>query len=73
MVRFVVNTMVDIALGRRPPAGSCLLAATNNLASPPPPRASSEAVQYPDLYAEESAMKFPRQPVQDISWAAQAG
>ena len=59
MVRFVVGTMVDIALGRRPPADfPRLLAATNNLAASPPAPPQGlylEAVQYPpDLYAEES-------------------
>jgi tRNA pseudouridine38-40 synthase len=57
MVRFVVGTMVDIALGRRPPADfSRLLAATDNLAASPPAPPQGlylEAVRYPaDLYAE---------------------
>jgi tRNA pseudouridine38-40 synthase len=59
MVRFIVGTMVDIALGRRPPADfPRLLAATDNLAASPPAPPQGlylEAVQYPpDLYAEES-------------------
>jgi len=58
MVRFVVGTMVDIALGRRPPADfHRLLAATDNLAASPPAPPHGlylERVQYPrDLYAEE--------------------
>jgi len=58
MVRFVVGTMVDIALGRRPPADfHRLLAATDNLAASPPAPPQGlylERVQYPrDLYAEE--------------------
>jgi tRNA pseudouridine38-40 synthase len=59
MVRFIVGTMVDIALGRRPPADfPRLLAANDNLAASPPAPAQGlylEAVHYPpDLYAEES-------------------
>lgn len=59
MVRFIVGTMVDIALGRRPaPDFPRLLAATDNLAASPPAPPQGlylEAVQYsPDLYAEES-------------------
>ena len=59
MVRFIVGTMVDIALGRRPPADfPRLLAATDNLAASPPAPPQGlylEAVHYPaDLYAEES-------------------
>ena len=59
MVRFVVGTMVDIALGRRPPADfPRLLAATDNLAASPPAPPQGlylEAVHYPsDLYGEES-------------------
>jgi len=59
MVRFIVGTMVDIALGRRPPADfPRLLAATDNQAASPPAPPEGlylEAVQYPpDLYAEES-------------------
>jgi len=59
MVRFIVGTMVDIALGRRPPADfPRLLSATDNLAASPPAPPQGlylEAVQYPsDLYAEES-------------------
>lgn len=59
MVRFTVGTMVDIALGRRPPADfPRLLNATDNLAASPPAPPQGlylEAVQYPsDLYAEES-------------------
>ena len=58
MVRFVVGTMVDIALGRRPPADfHRLLDATDNLAASPPAPPHGlylERVQYPgDLYAEE--------------------
>ena len=58
MVRFLVGTMVDIALGRRPPADfERLLTATDNLdASPPAPPQGLylERVRYPDdLYAEE--------------------
>jgi tRNA pseudouridine38-40 synthase len=60
MVRFIVGTMVDIALGRRPPADfPRLLAATDNLAASPPAPPQGlylEAVRYPpDLYAEESS------------------
>ncbi len=59
MVRFIVGTMVDIALGRRPPADfPRLLAARDNLAASPPAPPQGlylEAVQYPpDLYAEAS-------------------
>jgi len=59
MVRFIVGTMVDIALGRRPPADfPRLLAATDNLAASPPAPPQGlylDAVRYPpDLYAEES-------------------
>jgi tRNA pseudouridine38-40 synthase len=59
MVRFIVGTMVDIALGRRPPADFLhLLAAENNLAASPPAPPQGlylEAVQYPpELFAEES-------------------
>ncbi len=60
MVRFIVGTMVDIALGRRPPADfPRLLAANDNLAASPPAPPQGlylDAVQYPpELYAEESA------------------
>jgi len=60
MVRFIVGTMVDVALGRRPPADfPSLLAATDNLAASPPAPPQGlylDAVQYPpELYAEESA------------------
>jgi tRNA pseudouridine38-40 synthase len=59
MVRFIVGTMVDIALGRRPPADfPRLLAATDNLAAsqPAPPHGLYlGAVRYPpDFYAEAS-------------------
>jgi tRNA pseudouridine38-40 synthase len=59
MVRFIVGTMVEIALGRRPPADfPRLLAANDNLAASPPAPPQGlylEAVHYPpDLYAEES-------------------
>jgi tRNA pseudouridine38-40 synthase len=59
MVRFIVGTMVDVALGRRPPADfTRLLAASDNLAASPPAPPQGlylEAVTYPsDLYAEES-------------------
>ena len=59
MVRFIVGTMVDIALHRRPSDDfSRLLAATDNLAASPPAPPQGlylEAVRYPpDLYAEES-------------------
>jgi tRNA pseudouridine38-40 synthase len=59
MVRFIVGTMVDIALGRRPPADfSRLLAARDNLAASPPAPPQGlylEAVHYPpDLYVVES-------------------
>ena len=59
MVRFIVGTMVDIALGRRPPDDfPRLLAARDNLAASPPAPPQGlylEAVQYPpDLYAEAS-------------------
>ncbi len=57
MVRFLVGTMVDIALGRRPPSEfSRLLAATDNQAASPPAPPQGlylVAVRYPpDLYAE---------------------
>lgn len=60
MVRFLVGTMVDIALARRPPSDLCqLLAATDNQdASPPAPPQGLylDAVRYPpDLYAEAHA------------------
>ena len=60
MVRFIVGTMVDIALGRRPPEDfPRLLAATDNLAASPPAPPHGlylEAVHYPpDLYAEGEA------------------
>lgn len=60
MVRFVVGTMVDIALGRRPPADfPRLLAATDNLAASPPAPPQGlylMAVRYPpELYAEGCA------------------
>lgn len=59
MVRFIVGTMVDIALGRRPPEDfPRLLAANDNLAASPPAPPQGlylEAVQYPpELFAEES-------------------
>ena len=59
MVRFIVGTMVDIALGRRPPEDfPRLLAAHDNLAASPPAPPQGlylEAVHYPpDLFAEES-------------------
>ncbi|HET8713540.1 MAG TPA: tRNA pseudouridine(38-40) synthase TruA [Gemmatimonadales bacterium] len=59
MVRFIVGTMVDIALGRRPPEDfPRLLAAHDNLAASPPAPPQGlylEAVQYPpELFAEES-------------------
>ena len=61
MVRFIVGTMVDIALGRRPPADfPTLLAAPDNLAASPPAPPQGlylETVRYPaDLYAEESSV-----------------
>jgi tRNA pseudouridine38-40 synthase len=57
MVRFLVGAMVDIALGRRPPADfPRLLAATDNLAASPPAPPQGlylVAVRYPpELYAE---------------------
>ena len=57
MVRFIVGTMVDIALGRRPPADfPRLLAATDNLAASPPAPPQGlylVAVRYPpELYGE---------------------
>jgi tRNA pseudouridine38-40 synthase len=57
MVRFLVGTMVDIALGRRPPADfPRLLEATDNLAASPPAPPHGLyllAVRYPpELYAE---------------------
>jgi tRNA pseudouridine38-40 synthase len=57
MVRFVVGAMVDIALGRRPPADfPRLLVATDNLAASPPAPPQGlylVAVRYPpELYAE---------------------
>lgn len=59
MVRFIVGTMVDVALGRRPPADfTRLLAASDNLAASPPAPPQGlylEAVTYPpDLFAEEA-------------------
>ena len=59
MVRFIVGTMVDLALGRRPPEDFLhLLAAENNLAASPPAPPQGlylEAVRYPsELFAEES-------------------
>ena len=59
MVRFIVGTMVDIALGRRPPDDfPRLLAAHDNLAASPPAPPQGlylEAVHYPpELFAEES-------------------
>lgn len=59
MVRFIVGTMVDIALGRRPPDDfPRLLAANDNLAASPPAPPQGlylEAVRYPpELFAEES-------------------
>ena len=61
MVRFIVGTMVDIALGRRPPADFLhLLAAENNLAASPPAPPQGlylEAVRYPsELFAEEATL-----------------
>lgn len=58
MVRFIVGTMVDIALGRRSPDDfPRLLEATDNLAASPPAPPQGlylEAVRYPsDLYAAE--------------------
>ena len=60
MVRFVVGTMVDIGLERRPSSDlSQLLTATDNLAASPPAPPQGlylEAVRYPaDLYAEAHA------------------
>jgi tRNA pseudouridine38-40 synthase len=57
MVRFLVGVMVDIALGRRPPADfiHLLQARDNQAASPPAPPQGLylAAVRYPaDLYAE---------------------
>ena len=57
MVRFLVGAMVDIALGRRPPADfPVLLAAPDNLAASPPAPPQGlylVAVRYPpELYAE---------------------
>ncbi|MGH7606350.1 MAG: tRNA pseudouridine(38-40) synthase TruA, partial [Gemmatimonadales bacterium] len=57
MVRFIVGTMIDIALDRRPASDfSRLLTATDNLAASPPAPPHGlylEAVRYPpDLYAE---------------------
>jgi tRNA pseudouridine38-40 synthase len=57
MVRFLVGTMVDIGLERRPPSdlGELLLAADNRRASPPAPPQGLylEAVRYPQqVYAE---------------------
>jgi tRNA pseudouridine38-40 synthase len=57
MVRFLVGAMVDIALGRRPPADfPVLLAAPDNLAASPPAPPQGlylMAVRYPpELYAE---------------------
>lgn len=60
MVRFLVGTMVDIALTRRPPSDlSQLLAATTNAAASPPAPPQGlylDAVRYPpDLFAEAHA------------------
>jgi tRNA pseudouridine38-40 synthase len=60
MVRFVVGTMVDIGLGRRPLSDlpQLLTATDNQAASPPAPPQGLylEAVRYPaDLYAEAHA------------------
>lgn len=60
MVRFLVGTMVDIALARRPLSDlpQLLTATDNNAASPPAPPQGLylEAVRYPpDLYAEAHA------------------
>ena len=60
MVRFLVGAMVDIALGRRPPADfPRLLAASDNLAASPPAPPQGlylVTVRYPqELYAEASA------------------
>jgi tRNA pseudouridine38-40 synthase len=60
MVRFLVGTMVDIALGRRPLSDlPHLLTATDNAAASPPAPPQGlylEAVRYPpDLYAEGHA------------------
>jgi tRNA pseudouridine38-40 synthase len=60
MVRFIVGTMVDIALARRPPEDfPRLLAATDNVAASPPAPPHGlylEAVRYPlDFYAERGA------------------
>jgi tRNA pseudouridine38-40 synthase len=57
MVRFLVGTMVDIALARRPPSDlPLLLSATDNQAASPPAPPQGlylEAVTYPpELYAE---------------------
>ncbi|MGH7700330.1 MAG: tRNA pseudouridine(38-40) synthase TruA [Gemmatimonadales bacterium] len=57
MVRFLVGTMVDVALGRRPPSDlPRLLDATDNQAASPPAPPQGlylVAVRYPvDLYAE---------------------
>jgi tRNA pseudouridine38-40 synthase len=57
MVRFLVGTMVDVALGRRPvdDCAALLAAADNQAASPPAPPQGLYlvAVRYPDhLYAE---------------------
>lgn len=60
MVRFLVGTMVDIALARRPASDlpQLLIATDNQAASPPAPPQGLylEAVRYaPDLYAEVHA------------------
>ena len=60
MVRFLVGTMVDIALARRPPSDlpQLLTATDNQAASPPAPPQGLylEAVRYPrDFYAEVHA------------------
>jgi tRNA pseudouridine38-40 synthase len=60
MVRFLVGTMIDIALGRRPPSDlpALLQAPDNQAASPPAPPQGLylETVRYPtELYAEALA------------------
>lgn len=67
MVRFLVGTMVDIALGRRALADlrDLLVARENQAASPPAPPQGLylEAVRYPaEAYADPSASRHPDAP-----------
>jgi len=74
MVRFLVGAMVDIALGRRPPADfPRLLAATDNLAASPPAPPQGlylVAVRYPRNSTPRPVHEIlPRTAsLKDISW-----